>query len=253
MKPKHSIDEIRAKTDRLEGRFDRASAKSGAHGADVVLLRAAGRALVRHGDPLARRGAVNLERLSSGRANLLVNHDPGDWVGVIESARIDGKDKVGRATVRFGSGARATEVFNDVRDGILSSVSVGYRREDMKLTRSSEEDGDEYTVTRWMPFEVSLVTIPADETVGVGRAAEPQPHSKTRGSRRSKEQVMTPEEQAAADAAAKGCKLGAVESEKQRRQAIINLASRTRSTRASKRAGSRTARRSPRWPRSSST
>jgi HK97 family phage major capsid protein/HK97 family phage prohead protease len=224
MKPKHSIDEIRAKTDRLEGRFDRASAKEAdrtvqmSFSSELPVERWYGKEILSHD-----AGAVNLERLSSGRANLLVNHDASDWVGVIESARVDEKDKVGRATVRFGSGTRATEVFNDVRDGILSSVSVGYRREDMKLTRASEEDGDEYTVTRWMPFEVSLVTIPADETVGVGRAAEPQHRiQKPAAAAAHKEQVMTPEEQAAADAAAKN-KLGAAESEKQRRQAIINL------------------------------
>jgi HK97 family phage prohead protease len=161
MKPKHSIDEIRAKPDWLEGRFDRASAKKEdrtvqmSFSSELPVERWYGMEILSHD-----ASAVDLERLSSGRANLLVNHDPGDWVGVIESARVDGKDKVGRATVRFGSGQRATEVFNDVRDGILSSVSVGYRREEMKLTRSSEEDGDEYTVTRWMPFEVSLVTSP---------------------------------------------------------------------------------------------
>jgi HK97 family phage prohead protease len=220
-KPKHSIDEIRAKTDRLEGRFDRASAKTAERTVDMSFSselpveRWYGMEVLSHD-----AAAVDLERLSSGRANLLVNHDPDDWVGVIESARIDGKDKVGRATVRFGSSARATEVFNDVRDGILSSVSVGYRRMDMKLTRTSEEDGDEYTVTRWTPFEVSLVTIPADETVGVGRAAEVPLKP---AARVAKEPVMSPEEQAAADAAAKNKNLGAVEAEKERRQAIINL------------------------------
>jgi HK97 family phage major capsid protein/HK97 family phage prohead protease len=222
-KPKHSIDEIRAKADRLEGRFDRASAKTAERTVDMSFSselpveRWYGMEVLSHD-----AAAVDLERLSSGRANLLVNHDPADWVGVIESARIDAKDKVGRATVRFGSSARATEVFNDVRDGILSSVSVGYRRMDMKLTRASEEDGDEYTVTRWMPFEVSLVTIPADETVGVGRAAELKDRIQPAAAAAHKEHVMTPEEQAAADAAAKN-KLGAVEAEKQRREAIIKL------------------------------
>jgi hypothetical protein len=153
----------------------RASAKRPSAPSDVVLLRAAGRALVRHGDPLARRGrgrprAARLRPRQPARQPRPGRLGRRDRVGAHRR-----KDKVGRATVRFGSSARATEVFNDVRDGILSSVSVGYRRMDMKLTRSSEEDGDEYTVTRWMPFEVSLVTIPADETVGVGRAAETDP------------------------------------------------------------------------------
>jgi HK97 family phage major capsid protein/HK97 family phage prohead protease len=224
-KRNYNIDEIRAKPDWIEGKFDRATAKNEdrtvqvSFSSEKPVERYYGKEILSHD-----MGAVNLDRLSSGRANLLVNHDPGDWVGVIESARVE--DKTGRATVRFGNGLRATEIFNDVRDGILSSVSVGYRREEMKLTRSSEEEGDEYTVTRWTPFEVSLVTIPADETVGVGRAAE-QLRSQSAAAAAHKEHVMTPEEQAAADAAAKLAKeksnVGAVEAEKERRQAIINL------------------------------
>lgn len=208
--------------DKLEGRFDRSTAKQEdrtvqmSFSSELPVERYYGKEILSHD-----KGAVNLDRLASGRANLLVNHDPSDWVGVIDSARIDSTDKMGRATVRFGSGPRATEIFNDVRDGILSSVSVGYRREEMKLTRSSEEEGDEYTVTRWTPFEVSLVTIPADETVGVGRAAE-LPSQSAAPAARHKEQVMTPEEQAAADAAARN-KLSALDAEKERRQAVLNL------------------------------
>jgi hypothetical protein len=135
-----------------------------------------------------------------------------------------------------------------VRDGILSSVSVGYRRMDMKLTRASEEDGDEYTVTRWMPFEVSLVTIPADETVGVGRAAETEVPLKSA----PKEQRMD-KNNAPAGGAAEEKPLGAVEAEKSAARRSSTCASRTASTRASKRAGSRTARSSRRWRRRSST
>jgi HK97 family phage major capsid protein/HK97 family phage prohead protease len=169
---RHSIDEIRSKPDLLEGRFDRATAKEDARTVELSfsseepVLRWYGWEILSH-----EKGAVNMERLASGRANVLVNHEPGDWVGVVESARV-GDDKKGRATVRFGSGARASEVFRDVRDGILTSVSVGYSRDEMKLTRQKEGEEDEYTITRWTPIEVSLVTIPADSKVGVGRAAE---------------------------------------------------------------------------------
>jgi len=112
--------------------------------------------------------AVNLERLNGG-ANLLVNHDWDNYVGVVDSARIDG-DRRGRATVRFGSGTRAQEAWQDVQDGILRSVSVGYKIEDMILQRDSEDTGEEYLVTKWTPYEISLVTVPADQSVGVGRS-----------------------------------------------------------------------------------
>lgn len=154
-----------------EGCFDRASANVESRTIELSFSSEAPVERWYGSEVLAHTAAaVNLDRLGSGRANMLINHDPGDWVGVIESARVE--DKRGRAVVRFGNSARAREIFQDVTDGILSSVSVGYRVEDIKLTRSTDA-GDEYTVTRWMPYEVSLVTVPADESVGVGRSATP--------------------------------------------------------------------------------
>lgn len=111
--------------------------------------------------------AVNLERLDSGRANLLVNHNSRDWAGVVETAAVEGKR--GKATIRFSRSARGEEIMSEVRDGILTSVSVGYMMDEVKLTREVKDGPDEYTITRWTPFEVSLVTVPADASVGVGR------------------------------------------------------------------------------------
>jgi HK97 family phage major capsid protein len=108
-------------------------------------------------------------RLRSG-ANLLCDHDGTDVVGVIESVEI-GPDRVGRAVVRFGKSARAEEVWQDVVDGIRRNVSVGYMIHKAQLVESA--DGMEtYRVTDWEPFEVSLVSIPADASVGVGRSAD---------------------------------------------------------------------------------
>lgn len=112
--------------------------------------------------------AVRLDRLNAGGA-LLVNHDPADQVGVVESARVDKKDRVARAVVRFGKSVRAQEIFQDVQDGIRRLVSVGYRVHDMVLDQKSGT-GDRYRVTDWEPFEISLVPVPADASVGVGRS-----------------------------------------------------------------------------------
>jgi HK97 family phage major capsid protein len=107
-------------------------------------------------------------RLRSG-ANLLCDHDSRDVVGVIESVEI-GADRVGRAVVRFGKSVRAEEVWQDVLGGIRRNVSVGYMIHAAKLVET--KDGLEtYRVTDWEPFEVSLVSVPADATVGVGRSA----------------------------------------------------------------------------------
>lgn len=120
------------------------------------------------------KDAVDMSRMDAG-APLLFNHDWDTPIGVIESARIEnGK---GRATVRFGNSARAKEVFEDVRDGILKGVSVGYRISDF---REEKRDGKTIvTATRWQPYEASIVSVPADITVGVGRAAAPAPISPT--------------------------------------------------------------------------
>lgn len=115
-------------------------------------------------------GACDLTRLKAG-GPLLCDHDTRDQVGVIESVRIDA-DRVGRAVVRFGRSARAEEIFRDVVDGIRRSVSVGYLIDDLVLAEKSGDD-ETYRVTRWTPFEVSLVSVPADFSVGVGRAATP--------------------------------------------------------------------------------
>ena len=111
-------------------------------------------------------GSVRLERLQ-GRGPLLLDHDRREHIGVIENARIKGRR--GLATVRFGKGARASEVFSDVVDGIRSHVSVGYRVHELTLEKHSEESGDTYRVTDWEPMEVSIVSIPADPSVGIGR------------------------------------------------------------------------------------
>ena len=114
--------------------------------------------------------AMRQGRLVAG-ANLLCDHDARDVVGVVESVEI-GADRIGRAVVRFGKSARADEVFRDVVDGIRRNVSVGYLIHKAQLIE--QRDGlDTYRVTDWEPYEISLVSIPADPSVGVGRSHQP--------------------------------------------------------------------------------
>jgi len=128
-------------------------------------------------------GAVRLDRLNRGGA-LLVDHDRTDHVGVLSNVRVDA-DKKARTLARFGKSARAEEVFQDVIDGIRVNVSNGYqvyRFEEMDpktmskelLELSSTQGLKVYRAVDWEPVEVSLVSIPADVSVGVGRAHEPQ-------------------------------------------------------------------------------
>lgn len=111
--------------------------------------------------------AIDMAFLASGRAPLLLDHDMEKQIGVIESVELSA-DRVLRAKVRFGRSAMAQEVFQDVVDGIRGNVSVGYRVNKMERSQSSK---DEYLVRSWSPMEVSVVSIPADPSVGVGRSA----------------------------------------------------------------------------------
>jgi HK97 family phage major capsid protein len=112
--------------------------------------------------------SVRLGRLKAGGA-FLVDHDTRDQVGVVEKVSIDSSARKGRAVVRFGKGARAQEIFQDVVDGIRRFTSVGYRVYKMVLEEEEKNKPRKYRVTDWEPLEISIVAVPADMTVGVGR------------------------------------------------------------------------------------
>jgi HK97 family phage major capsid protein len=120
--------------------------------------------------------SIDLSFLKSGRAPVLVDHNSTDHVGVVESVDI-GNDRVGRANVRFGKSQRANEIWQDVKDNIRLNVSVGYRVN--KMDRVENTDTETFRVTDWTPLEISIVSIPADTTVGVGRnyGANPMPNT----------------------------------------------------------------------------
>lgn len=98
---------------------------------------------------------------------LLTSHDSTTTpVGIIENVRIVGGKL--RGVLRFGGSSRALDCWEDVKAGILRSISIGYRILDGKAS------GDNYRVSRWQPFEASLVAVPADPTVGIGRSMKSQ-------------------------------------------------------------------------------
>lgn len=124
------------------------------------------------------KDAIRLDRLRDG-GPVLVEHYRGDHVGAVIEASVD-DDRKARATIRFGRGPRASEIFQDVVDGIRSKISVGYRVHKWEI----DEDEETWRATDWEPYEISIVSVPADPTVGVGRSAEdppdaPQTRSKT--------------------------------------------------------------------------
>lgn len=134
-------------------------------------------------------GAIDLSRLLDG-APLLWMHDMHQQIGVVESARID-SDRVGRATVRFSRSAAGEENFVDVVEGIKSKVSVGYQILEWMLESRDPVTGEEtYIITKWLPYEISLVSVPADNTVGVGRSINVEAESKTKNTTEQKSILM---------------------------------------------------------------
>ncbi|RPN01577.1 hypothetical protein IPC1282_32825, partial [Pseudomonas aeruginosa] len=112
---------------------------------------------------------VDLTRFLTG-APLLMEHRGSQQIGVIERAWLDGDRKL-RALVRFSRDPAVEPIWQDVVDGVRRNISCGYLIHDMVLERTV--DGvDHYRVIYWEPYEASLVSVPADPTVGVGRSSD---------------------------------------------------------------------------------
>ena len=111
-------------------------------------------------------------RLENG-GPLLIGHYSGDQVGAVRKCWTkpdDGKKK-SYALAQFGRSQRADEIFQDVIDEIRKNVSTGYNVYEARQT--AEIDGiPVFTATRWEPLEISIVPIPADPSVGIGRNSE---------------------------------------------------------------------------------
>jgi HK97 family phage major capsid protein len=96
-------------------------------------------------------------------------HD-GTQVGIFEDHEVKAKKLTG--TVRFSRSAKAQEIASDVEDGIRKQVSVGYRVLKAKVERGKAGKPDRWVATRWQPFEVTILPLAADVSVGPSRAPE---------------------------------------------------------------------------------
>lgn len=97
--------------------------------------------------------------------SLLFNHNRNDVIGVVESIWIE--ESRGYARVRFAKNDRGNEVFELVKDGILTNVSFAYWVYEYQAVGE-----DQYFAKDWEPLEISIVTVPADASVGIGRSME---------------------------------------------------------------------------------
>lgn len=120
-------------------------------------------------------GEIDLVRLN-GRATVLANHNryqslgntPLAGIGSVERAWIE-SDRL-LCDIVISRRAALEDLRQDIKDGLVTLVSIGYIINERLLTKAGGDgQPNEYRVTNWTPFEVSLVDIPADASVGLGR------------------------------------------------------------------------------------
>ena len=186
--------------------------------------------------------SVDLTRLGDGRHPLLLGHDHERQIGVVKRAWVDADARKLRGAVKFSRGPLGQEIRQDVEDGIRSLVSVGYFVDEIEevekaadgsetvLRRLSGEEfmremetehgadfyragpaaarakGSEpptFIVTRFTPFEASVVPVPADVTVGIGRSAgagnDPKPDAAPLQTAHTKEKQNMDQQKTAAE------------------------------------------------------
>lgn len=142
---------------------------------------------------------VRMERLASGRAPVLDNHNGFDGTsavrGVVQSAKVDGK--IGTATLRFAKAEDDEDggkLFRKIADGIIANVSVGYRVHKMELVEAGDAQSGVvpvYRATDWEPYEISAVGIGADAGAGF-RSADAHTNRCEFVSRSAPEETMIP-------------------------------------------------------------
>ena len=138
----------------------------------------------------------NLERLNSRLSPVLLNHDKGSVIGVVEGARIEGTE--GIATLRFSKSALGEEVYQDILDGIRGQISCGYQIHKYEIDETNERD-PLFNVTDWTPYEISVVAYAADPNAVVKRDdfMQPTPQPPLSGGQEGtteEEETMDPKE-----------------------------------------------------------
>ena len=158
-----SVDSIRAAGDEENGRRYIVSFSS-----EEPYMRWFGLEILDHSD-----GAVELSRLNTIGV-LLFNHDVNKVCGRIVRAWVE--NERGYAEVEFDTDDSAELIHQKVKSGTLKATSVRYSVDSWEEVAAGKKSADgKYTgpcsiARKWTPMEVSIVSVPADATVGVGRA-----------------------------------------------------------------------------------
>ena len=120
-------------------------------------------------------GCADLTRLNEIGC-ILFNHKRDKVIGKIIRAWIE--DGRGKAEIEFDTDEESETIYQKVKKGTLKGVSVGYsvdRWEEVTVNKTSSDgrfQGPVSIAKKWIAFEISIVSVPADPTVGVGRQEE---------------------------------------------------------------------------------
>ncbi len=121
--------------------------------------------------------AIDLSRLEDGGV-VLFNHNPDHVLGKILSVSLDEKARKLRAEIEFDTDQEADLIYKKVQSGTLKGVSVGYKVDVWEeVARDAKSEDGRFVgpcdiATRWTPYEISIVSVPADNSVGIGRMYE---------------------------------------------------------------------------------
>lgn len=117
--------------------------------------------------------AMNTERFAGGVMPILFNHNRDAVIG--KPTRIWTEDGRAYAEIEFAQTDEAQKIMDLVKGGFVRGVSVGYRVNKWEVIEKGQKsddgiEGPAWIATSWEVFEASIVTVPADASVGVARS-----------------------------------------------------------------------------------
>ncbi len=118
--------------------------------------------------------SINAQRINDGLCCMLYNHDRDKVIGKVTRYWIE--DNKAKAEVQFDVDEKSNEIFSKVKSGMIRGVSVGYAVQNWEeveagsVSTSGRVKGPAYVAIRWEVCEISIVSVPADSDVGVGRS-----------------------------------------------------------------------------------
>lgn len=121
--------------------------------------------------------AINMTRFDAGAVQVLDSHNGygvRSILGIAERGWVENGQAW--ADLRLSRREDLAGVVQDIREGVICNVSVGYSVEQYQVTRAQDRtDGgtvDVWRAVRWTPQEISFVPVPADPAAGTRSQAQ---------------------------------------------------------------------------------